>query len=215
MDEKNKNILNQNFKETYHKEFIHDNINNLNDKKNEINDIEENKAKNDIKENNKFEEDNKRNNEIKENFKIEENNKMQNNSNLIIDAKDKTVLKSPSEKSSNLNELQTSSNIIVQSVYIQDSSSAINIDRNKTESTIIKENDKTLSLNINEDFINRGKNLFKKSSSYKIIEMIKVLDENGQSDFFKNTSKGIYISAGASKKLKIYNEYFEKNWKLE
>ena len=210
MDEKNKNILNQNFKETDYKTFNNDNLSNLKDKKNEINDIEEYKVKTDIKENNKIEEDNKKNNEIKEDFKIEENNKLKNNSNLIID---KAVLKSQSEKSSNLNELQTSSNIIVQSAYIQNSSSAINIDKNKTNSTIINENDVSLSLKLNEDYINKGKTLFKKSSSYKIIEIIKVLDENKKSDFFKNTSKGIYISGGANKKLIIYNEYFEK--KLE
>jgi len=209
MDEKNKNILNKNFKETDYKEFTNDNLNNLNVKKNEINNIEEN---NKIQENNKIEVDNKKSNEIKENFKIEENNKIDNNSNLIID---KIVLNSQSEKSSNLNGLQTTSNIIVQSVYIQDSSSTINIDKNKTDSTITNENDISLSLKLNDDYINKAKNLFKKSSSYKIIEIIKVLDENDKLDFFKNTSKGIYISGGYNKKLKIYNEYFEKKLEIE
>ena len=114
-----------------------------------------------------------------------------------------------------MNDLQSSSNIIVQSVYIQDSSSAINIDKNKTDSTITNENDISLSLKINEDYINKAKNLFKKSSSYKIIEIIKVLDENDKLDFFKNTSKGIYISGGYNKRLKIYNEYFEKKLEIE
>ena len=212
MDKKNKNILNKIFNEIECTKFINDNLKKKN-KKNEIKDIEKNLVKNDIKENKKIEEDNKKNNEIKEKYKIEENNKIENNSNLIINTKDKSSLKTPSEKSSNLNEFQTSSNIIVQSVYIQDSSSAINIDKNKTNSTIINENDTTLRLKLNEDYINKGKTLFKKSSSYKIIEIIKVLDENKKSDFFKNTSKGIYISGGANKKLIIYNEYFEK--KLE
>ena len=166
------------------------------------------------KENNDIEEDNKKV-EIKEKHKIEENNKIENNSNLIINAKDKTILKALSEKSSNLKELQTSSSIIVQSVYMQDSSSAINFDKNKNDSNIAIENDITLSLKLNEDYINKGKNLFKKSSLYKIIEIIKVLDEDGQSDFFKNTSKGIYISGGVNKKLKIYNEYFEKKLEIE
>ena len=114
-----------------------------------------------------------------------------------------------------MNDLQSSSNIIVQSVYIQDSSSTINIDKNKTNSIIINENDVSLNLKLNENYIHKAKNLFKKSSSYKIIEIIKVLDENDKLDFFKNTSKGIYISGGYNKRLKIYNEYFEKKLEIE
>ena len=180
------------------KELTNDKLNNLSKEeniKNEIKEIEE--KKNEIHENNKKQENNK----------IEEDNKLQKNSNLIINEKDKKVLKPPSEKS------ETSSNVIIQSVYIQDSSSDIHINKNKTDSTIINEVDFSLSLEINKDCINKGKILFKKSSSYKIIEIIKVLSENKKSEFFKNTSKGIYISGGANKRLIIYDEYFEK--KLE
>ena len=65
MNEKNKNIINKIFKETDYKEFINDNLNNSNDKKNEINDIEENTIKNDKKDNN----ENQENNKIEENIK--------------------------------------------------------------------------------------------------------------------------------------------------
>jgi len=193
-------------KEADFKEFTNDKLSILNNKEeNKKNEITENEENIDNKENNEIHE----NNEKQENNKIEGDNKIEKNSNLIKNEKDKSDLRPPSEKS------ETTSKIIIQSVYIQDSSSDIHINKNETDSTILNESNFSLILKINDDYINKGKTLFKKSSSYKIIEIIKVLAGNKGSDFFKNTSKGIYISGGINKSLKIYDEYFEKKLEIK
>ena len=205
MDENNKNILNKIFKEQECKDFINANAEKLSFK-------EKNKKIG-----------NQKSYELNEQNDINEKKKMEGNSNLITSSKDKTSLKISPSKSKYINiseDLQKEeSNIIVQSIFFQESSSMIyfNNNNNKTELT---ENEKVNEeieniLNIDTDYIDKGANLFKKSSKYKIVEVSKKIGNHQMSDLVKNIGKGRYLSAGTNKKIRIYDEYFEKKLEID
>ena len=203
-DENNKNILNKIFKEQECKDFINANVEKLI-----------------IKEKNK-KIGNQKSYELNEQNDINEKKKMEGNSNLITSSKDKTSLKVSPSKSKYINiseDLQKEeSNIIVQSIFFQESSSMINFNNNnKTELTENeKVNEETENiLNIDTDYIDKGANLFKKSSKYKIVEVSKKIGNHQMSDLVKNIGKGRYLSAGTNKKIRIYDEYFEKKLEID
>lgn len=203
IDENNKNILNRIFKEQECKDFINANVEKLI-----------------IKEKNPKKE-NQKSYELKEKNEINEKKKKEGISNLITSSKDKTSLNVSPSKSKIINvseDMQIEeSNFIVQSIYLQESSSMINFNNNKTELT---ENVKGIEetgnlLSIDTDYIDKGKSLFKKSSKYKIVEVSQKIGNHQMSDLIKNIGKGRYLSAGTNKKMRIYDEYFEKKLEID
>ena len=203
MDENNKNILNNIFKESEYEDFINANIGILSNKeKNEKIGIQKSNGLNE-----------------KNDFK--EKGKMEGIPNLITSLKDKTSLNvSPSKsknKSYNDDSKIEESNIIVQSIFFQESSSMINFNNNKTELTEIEKGDEETEnfLNIDNIYIDKGTSLFKKSSKYKIVEVSKKIGNHQMSDLVKNIGKGRYLSAGTNQKMRIYDEYFEKKLEID
>ena len=203
IDENNKNILNRIFKEQECKDFINANVEKLS-----------------IKEKNPKKE-NQKSYELKEKNEINEKKKKEGISNLITNSKDKTSLNASPSKSKIINISEDNqieeSNAIVQSIYLQESSSMINFNNNKTELTEnvkrIEETENLLS--IDTDYIDKGKSLFKKSSKYKIVEVSQKIGNHQMSDLVKNIGKGRYLSVGTNKKMRIYDEYFEKKMEID
>ena len=203
MDENNKNILNKIFKEQECKDFINANIQKLS--------IKEKNPKKEIQ----------KSYELKEKNEINEKKKKEGISNLISSSKDKTSLNVSPSKSKIINvseDIQIEeSNIIVQSIYLQESSSMINFNNNKTDLTEnvkgIEETENLLS--IDTGYIDKGKSLFKKSSKYKIVEVSQKIGNHQMSDLVKNIGKGRYLSVGTNKKMRIYDEYFEKKLEID
>ena len=200
MDENNKNILNNIFKESDYKDYINANIGILSNK------IEQAKK------------GKKESYELREKNEIKKKKRMEDISNLMTSSKDKTSLKVSPSKSKNINvsELQIEeiekSSAIIQSIYLQESSSMINFDKNnKTDLTENENGDEESGnlLNIDTVYIDKGKNLFKKSSKYKILEINKKIGNHKMSDLVKNIGKGRYLSTGINNKIRIYDEYFE------
>ena len=207
IDESNKRVLTTIFKEEDYQDFIKANIGILSNK--------EKKSK----------KGKQKGYELKDRNDINEKKKLEGISNLIASSKDKTFLKVSPSKSKNINIsddlLIEESSVIVQSIYFQDSSSMINFNvnggGNKTELTEIeKGNEETDNfLNIDNDYIDKGKNLFKKSSKYKIVEVNKKIGNHQMSDIVKSIGKGRYLSAGTNRKMRIYDEYFEKKLEID
>ena len=93
----------------------------------------------------------------------------------------------------------------------------INFNNNKTDLTEnvkgIEETENLLS--IDTGYIDKGKSLFKKSSKYKIVEVSQKIGNHQMSDLVKNIGKGRYLSVGTNKKMRIYDEYFEKKLEID
>mgnify|MGYP002624380048 CR=1 FL=1 len=206
MDESHEQILNNIFKKEDYKDFI-----NANKKWNK--EIEISKSYGIHK-------------NVNEEKIIKKESKIEENLSLITSSRDKSSLKSLS-KSKNIDmcEFQMEeSNLIIQSIYFQESSSMINIDINKTdlvedvkkkEKEKEKEEETDNILDIDSDSIDKVKNLFKKSSYYKILEVNKNIGNHEMADLVKNIGKGKYLSAGTNRKIRIYDEYFDNKLDID
>ena len=164
-----------------------------------------------IKENIRFLTQNIEQNEINEK-EINNKDDINTNTNMIKSTKEQSMLRikqTDSVNKNNINEVKNDTNYIMQSCYIQSSSS---ISKDINFSKINEQNDISNILNI-DSFSNEFE-FFKKSDIYEIITYNKIIGQHKISEFVKKLSKGFYMSGGTNNKLILYNEYFKNVLKI-